>query len=499
MTRFAYLPPLIASCLIAAPALADLSAEEAWEGYQSASADSGEFSFDSVDVGNGVVTVTGASLAVGDDLNSMVIALGTLVFAEASDGVALTLEPRIPMQMAFDVEGDVAEVTAAILLEGTDILLSGTAEALVQTANIDVMKFVVEDISDMPDGTSFDISATVNDLFGVTSLTGTGDRSAEFDLQAGSLVYDIWAVSPQDGNFSMDATLNGISFGGMANLPAGVAAIPAGSLLANPDYALEAEFSTQSLTLSATFADASGDGAFEIASGSGGIAMDIAGGTVSYDGALNALEVSAAVPDLPLPVNVNLARYGYQVAMPMVPTEDARAMTFGLDLIGLEIDDFLWNLVDPATMLPRDPADLTFLANLTGRWLVDISDPDAPMQAMLAGDSIFELSSADISNLRLSAAGSELTGKGAFTFDNDDLFTFDGMPAPDGGIDLKLVGGNGLLDKLVQMGLLPQEQAMGARMMLGLFAVPGEGEDTLTSRIDVTPDGQVLANGQRIR
>ena len=45
----------------------------------------------------------------------------------------------------------------------------------------------------------------------------------------------------------------------------------------------------------------------------------------------------------------------------------------------------------------------------------------------------------------------------------------------------------------------PEEQAAGARMMMGLFAVPGDGEDTLTSTIEVKGDGQILANGQRIK
>ncbi|MGI9393360.1 MAG: DUF2125 domain-containing protein, partial [Boseongicola sp.] len=65
--------------------------------------------------------------------------------------------------------------------------------------------------------------------------------------------------------------------------------------------------------------------------------------------------------------------------------------------------------------------------------------------------------------------------------------------------NLMLVGGNGLLDKLVGMGLLPDEQAMGARMMMGLFARPGDGPDTLVSTIEVNEDGSVLANGQRIK
>jgi hypothetical protein len=36
-------------------------------------------------------------------------------------------------------------------------------------------------------------------------------------------------------------------------------------------------------------------------------------------------------------------------------------------------------------------------------------------------------------------------------------------------------------------------------MMMGLFAVPGDAPDTLNSKIEFTQDGQILANGQRIK
>ncbi|WP_405117314.1 hypothetical protein [Phaeobacter sp. BS23] len=49
------------------------------------------------------------------------------------------------------------------------------------------------------------------------------------------------------------------------------------------------------------------------------------------------------------------------------------------------------------------------------------------------------------------------------------------------------------------MGLVSDSDAMGARMMMGMLAVPGDGEDTLTSKIEVTEDGQIKANGQRIK
>ena len=96
------------------------------------------------------------------------------------------------------------------------------------------------------------------------------------------------------------------------------------------------------------------------------------------------------------------------------------------------------------------------------------------------------------------ALGAKLTGNGAVTFEHDE----NGPTAlkPSGAVDLKLVGGNTLIDTLVSSGLLPAQMAMGARMMMGMFAVPAEGEeDTLKSKLEFTRDGQILANGQRIK
>ena len=46
---------------------------------------------------------------------------------------------------------------------------------------------------------------------------------------------------------------------------------------------------------------------------------------------------------------------------------------------------------------------------------------------------------------------------------------------------------------------VPYMKAMGMRMMLGLFARPAGGEDTMTSTIEVTGDGSVFANGQQLK
>jgi hypothetical protein len=108
------------------------------------------------------------------------------------------------------------------------------------------------------------------------------------------------------------------------------------------------------------------------------------------------------------------------------------------------------------------------------------------------------LNSFDLSALLVRFVGAELSGNGALTFDNNDLTTFNGMPAPTGQINLKLLGANALIDNLIAMGLLPEDQAMGARMMMGMFARPGTEPDSLTSTLEFK-DGGFFANGMRLQ
>jgi len=185
--------------------------------------------------------------------------------------------------------------------------------------------------------------------------------------------------------------------------------------------------------------------------------------------------------------------------MPVTQNDQEQDFAFGFKMGDFTMSDMIWGIFDPAAQLPRDPA--TVAIDLTGKvnLLFDLLDTKQ-MTAVESGEiAPGELNAVTLNNITVSAVGAALTGSGDFTFDNSDLETFDGMPAPTGAIDLKLVGGNGLLDKLVAMGMLPEDQAMGARMMMGLFAVAGAGEDTLTSKIEVNDQGHVMANGQRLK
>jgi hypothetical protein len=152
-------------------------------------------------------------------------------------------------------------------------------------------------------------------------------------------------------------------------------------------------------------------------------------------------------------------------------------------------------MLDPLKKLPRDPANLS--VQLAGTARVD-SNPWDP-EAMLAQDSPFLPQTLDLRALTLSAAGATLNAQGGFSFDGDDLQTFPGMPRPEGMLNVTIGGAQTLLETLVEIGLVPQEQAMGALMMLGIFTVPGTAEGQLTSQLEINAQGHVLANGQRLR
>lgn len=177
------------------------------------------------------------------------------------------------------------------------------------------------------------------------------------------------------------------------------------------------------------------------------------------------------------------------VSFPFSEGESDIGMKFALT--GLVLEETLWSMIDPAGVLPRDPATLVLDFDGRATWLHDLFSA-ATVTAMAPP---IQLNALDLNALQLSLAGAELTGEGAFTFDNSDLQSFNGMPRPEGTANLRLVGGNGLLERLAEMGLVPQDKVMMVRMMTGMLARPGPGADELLSEIVVDEEGKVLING----
>jgi hypothetical protein len=216
---------------------------------------------------------------------------------------------------------------------------------------------------------------------------------------------------------------------------------------------------------------------------------------VAYDVAVTDLAADVTGSEMPFPFKMTAASYGFGLSAPVAPTDAPAPFSLKLDLTDVAVNNEIWAMVDPTAALPRDPA--TVRLDLSGAAQLDVALTDPAQMATMGPGFPGKLQDLTLNELTIKAVGASVDGTGQFTFDNTDTTTFPGMPRPDGRIDLTVMGANGLIDKLVAMGLVPADQVMMGRMMLGMFA-KDVGNDTLESTIEVK-DGQVLANGQRIR
>jgi hypothetical protein len=183
----------------------------------------------------------------------------------------------------------------------------------------------------------------------------------------------------------------------------------------------------------------------------------------------------------------------FTLVVPVVAPEGGDYQ-IAMNLGNLVVGDAAWAMFDPSGALPRDPANLSI--DVAGKAKMDLPAlMDAESTGATAPDP--EPLSLDLRDLAIKVAGAALTGTGSFTFDNS-MLAMGGPPMPIGAADLRLEGGNRLIDGLIAVGLMTQEDAMGARMMMAMFGVPG-GEDVLTSKIEAREGGSIFVNGQQIQ
>jgi len=182
--------------------------------------------------------------------------------------------------------------------------------------------------------------------------------------------------------------------------------------------------------------------------------------------------------------------------VPVNASDEPQDFRVATSLKGLTLGDTIWSMIDPAGMLPRDPAEISFDVTGNGSNGTDLLDFAA--MAQMFGPPAIEVDDITIENLRIAAVGAEATATGAMTFDWTDFQTIPGIARPEGKVTVNLNGANALMDTLVSMGLIPEQELMMPRMMMGMFATP-VGDDMLETVLEVNSEGHVLANGQRLQ
>ncbi len=258
--------------------------------------------------------------------------------------------------------------------------------------------------------------------------------------------------------------------------------------------ALVLDYTSASTGIKGTFDDGSGPTTIDAALGNtvGGYAFSDTEFQTNFTTGAGTIAFTSA--SAPFPVNIGFSELASDVKFPVTKSDAPVPFTFLLKLVDFTLPEEVWAMSDPTGQLPRDPA--TLVIDTTGM-IRPVTDFNAQLSPEEAAPP--ELHAVTINALQLKIVGADLTGNGDLTFDNTDMVTFSGMPAPTGILNFTLTGGNGVLDKLVAMGLVPEDQLMGVRMMMGVFATPAaDGSDTLTSTVEFKDKG-LFVNGQQLQ
>jgi hypothetical protein len=174
--------------------------------------------------------------------------------------------------------------------------------------------------------------------------------------------------------------------------------------------------------------------------------------------------------------------------MPIENIEELKPAKIELTFSDLELGDDLWAMFDPNGVLPRDPANLKVDIDSQLKWLKPMSEltGGAPMMAPPV-----QMENVKITSLDLSLAGAALQAAGEFVIDNTAF-----PPKPSGTALIDLKGANGLIGKLVQIGIIPQQNALMIQGMSAMLFRPGDaGPDHLISQLEMTKSGTLTANG----
>lgn len=508
MARFtnSALASAVAWTFLSPAAFADLTAEQVWGDWRDYMQGLGYTVTANENMTSGQLAITDMRVDMPMGNDQMALSIGTLTFIETSDGAVEILMPGVlPLALEMSPKGKPpATINFSYTQSGQSLKVSGDPENLTYDYIADSIAIALDQvIADGealgPENARFNISA--NDVKSNTVMTIGDLRSYRQTMAATGLQYDFFMQEPgATESFQLTGQNDRLAFDATSDVPLGVATVDGDmSALLNAGFDLDARIAFGAGAYNANVKGPAGP--VDLSGSADGSTLNIkmSGTGLAYSGGQTNLQVNAQLPDLPFPISLALAKNGFSLMMPVSKSDAAQDFAFAFNMTGFTMADGLWGIFDPSEQLPRDPA--TIALDLTGKvkLLMDFMNPSAAAAMEQSGAKPGELEAVTINELTVDAVGAKLSGTGDFIFDNTDMITVPGMPKPIGSINLSIEGANGLIDKLIAMGILPQEQAMGARMMMGMLTVPGSEPDTMTSKIEMTAEGQILANGQRIK
>ena len=483
--------------LAASPVLADVTAQQVWDDWRTQLEMNGG---DSLSIGaemldGDTLTVSDLTFSYSDDDVSVFADLGDIVLTENGDGtVSVTMDQDYPI--VFSAED--VEMIFRISHRGMKVTVSGQPDALQYDTSAEKFDFVLDSLETENEDVKGDIRVSATDLMASSRSTPGDIYGASGATTIGKLELLV-DIAPNDGSGEY------LTFAGnMQALDVAFdAKVPTNVDMEDPNALMQAGFA-----LSGAVGLGRADYVFDInmdgdvaqgsvSNGAAQISGAISNDVLRYASQTNDIAMSLAIPQFPMPITFSAAGYGYNFEAPTSRSDDARPIAAGFNLTSVAVSDQIWDMFEPSSTLPRDPITLQLSLVGTARALFDFFDP-AQQDAMMNSDMPFALETLNLETLVIDGLGAMVAGGGQFTFDNSDMDSFAPLPRPEGEAGLRIDGLNALLDKLIDTGLIPEEEVMAPRMMMGMFT-RSVGDDQMAIDIEINEKGQVKVNGNRVR
>lgn len=473
-------------------AFADVTADDVWKSWSDYYGSLGQkIETESSGREGDTLVLKGVSMSATMPTGAYKASVGDVRMRDMGDGrVEVTFAPEMPITLNNKAQsGETVDMAMKVSQTGMTMIVSGTPQDMAYDLNAPDLRVGVDSMTVDGAAVPLTVNIALTGTTGSYKVTDGPIRSIVSDTKASGLTFDVAATDPKGtGQFSAKGNLVDIVGSSSAQIPQGIDMSNMAAALA-AGFDAKGGFTIGSGNYNVDFKEAEKSMTANVESGGGNVNFALSQAGLVYGGGGKQAKIDIVSSDLPVPIDVSYAETAFNFAMPVSKGDTAQPVAMLVKIVDLSLSDTIWGLVDGGGKLPHDPA--TVILDVTGmaKLLVDIMDPAQAEAAAAPG----EVEQVTLNQLLVKAVGAELTGKGAVNIDNSA-----GVPKPVGAVDLQLTGGNALIDKIVAMGLIPEDQAAGARMMLGLFAVP-TGDDVLTSKIEFKEDGGIYANGQRLQ
>ena len=477
-----------------------LTADQVWQDWQANATGVGAaLTADPATTAGGELTLRNIAVAVE---GATLFRLDQIILTETPEGaVKIALPATFALKPApqDDVTFDLTVTQTGLLVTVSEPapgarLYDYAAESVAVTGTYVAMVDLYDGEAKQADTTDF--SFAIQAMIGSYSDTPGTNRSFAADFSAKTMTFGMDQKGPYSGQSTQTSTAQDFALKGSFTMPATFAL----EAMENPGQMADALRDGLAATLE--FSQGAGGSDQSMSSEFFSFAAKTAAEGSTFSGSFDrqgivvtgeSKPVTATItsPEMPFPqLDLAIGPTALELKFPVIGP-DVQDFRYMLKLDSVTVNDEAWAAFDPTAVLARTPIVLDI--DVTGRTSLDMF---VLMQADQDGSTppVPQVERADIVRLLVSAAGAQVAGSGAFTFDNSL-----GFPMPRGNADFVVKGANKMVDALISLGVVTSDDAMGARMAMALILEPTAEPDVMTSKIEAREDGGIYVNGQRMQ